>query len=951
VTGLADVSAVAAGEHHGLAITAGGTVWAWGMNETGQLGDGSVTNRSTAVQVTGLSEATGIAAGRSHSLAVKSDGTVQSWGANRFGQLGDGNGVTWPFPAKVNVPAGVAAVAAGYHHTLAARNDGSVWSWGGNQFGQLGDGTMAQRSTPAQLPSLAGMTKVAANGYQNLTLKNDASVWGWGSYNCGSGGAGLCITPVQVSGLSGVSTAIGAGQDFSLAVKIDGSVWSWGLGGYRLGYPESGVRTTPTQINGLSGVTAVAASEGHTLALRSDGTVWSWGSNQAGQLGDGTTTTRVEPAPVTGVAGVVAVAAGPYHSLAVRDDGTLWGWGSNVYGQLGAGMSRSIPMQIGGLSGIVGVAAGWMHSLAVRSDGTVWAMGENSSGRLGDGTRVPRFAPTQVAGLTGVVSVAAGVDHSVARKSDGTIWAWGDNSQGQVGDPRMAERRTPVQVIGLGSPDLSLTMSHSGNFTAGAQGSYSLSVTNVGATASSGNVRVTVTLPSGVSFVSGTGQGWSCSAQGLTVTCNNGAPFAPGVSSALTLTVRVGWTSYPGINVLASVSNAGDLNGSNNTAGDPVEVTPPPGYRFKAVTPCRVVDTRWPAGAFGGPFMGANTTRGFTLPQGGCGIPATAAAYSLNVTVVPRGPLEWLTLWPAGAPQPAVSTLNSYAGDVVANAAIVPAGLGGAVSVFVTNNTDVILDVNGYFESTAPSFFYRDTPCRVVDTRWPDGPLGGPGMGSGQTRTFEVPSSGCGITPNATAYAMNYTVAPSGYLGYLSTWPAGQSMPVVSTLNSWRGKVVANAAIVPAGTGGSVNVFVTDSTHTILDIAGHFGAGGGAGALSFYPVTPCRVVDTRNGAGGFGGPILSAGSTRSFAVPQGGCGIPATAKAYSVNVTVAPSGPLTYLTTWPTGSPQPVVSTLNSWDGAVVANAAIVPAGTGGAISFFVTDSTHLILDINGYFQ
>jgi hypothetical protein len=121
--------------------------------------------------------------------------------------------------------------------------------------------------------------------------------------------------------------------------------------------------------------------------------------------------------------------------------------------------------------------------------------------------------------------------------------------------------------------------------------------------------------------------------------------------------------------------------------------------------------------------------------------------------------------------------------------------------------------------------------------------------------------------------------------------------------------------------------------------------------LSFYPVTPCRVADTRGAAGAFGGPMLGGGSTRNFAVPQSGCGIPGTAKAYSVNVTVVPSGPLSWLTAWPTGTSQPVVSTLNSWDGAVVANAAIVPAGTNGAISIFVTDSTHLIVDISGYFQ
>jgi hypothetical protein len=131
-------------------------------------------------------------------------------------------------------------------------------------------------------------------------------------------------------------------------------------------------------------------------------------------------------------------------------------------------------------------------------------------------------------------------------------------------------------------------------------------------------------------------------------------------------------------------------------------------------------------------------------------------------------------------------------------------------------------------------------------------------------------------------------------------------------------------------------------------VNGYFAPGlpGTPGAMSFYPVTPCRVADTRGAAG----PIMQAGETRSFPVPASGCGVPATAGAYALNVTVVPDGPLSFLTTWPTGSAQPFVSTLNSFDGSVVANAAIVPAGTDGAISVYVTDRTHVIIDINGYF-
>jgi hypothetical protein len=147
---------------------------------------------------------------------------------------------------------------------------------------------------------------------------------------------------------------------------------------------------------------------------------------------------------------------------------------------------------------------------------------------------------------------------------------------------------------------------------------------------------------------------------------------------------------------------------------------------------------------------------------------------------------------------------------------------------------------------------------------------------------------------------------------------------------------------------GSIDVFVTDPADLILDVNGYFayGRAGLPGAMSLYPVTPCRVADTRGSAG----PIMQAEETRSFQVPASGCGVPATAGAYALNFTVVPDGLLSYLTAWPTGSAQPFVSTLNSFDGSVVANAAIVPAGTDGAISVYVTDRTHVIIDINGYF-
>jgi hypothetical protein len=367
--------------------------------------------------------------------------------------------------------------------------------------------------------------------------------------------------------------------------------------------------------------------------------------------------------------------------------------------------------------------------------------------------------------------------------------------------------------------------------------------------------------------------------------------------------------------------------------------------QFIPVTPCRVVDTRNATGAFGGPEIAGGSARTFNLPQGGCGIPSTAMAYSLNVTAVPVQSLAYLAIWPAGQARPTVSTLNSDDGRIKANATITPAGTNGGVSVYVTDAANVILDINGYFVPAGTSSsgleFYPVTPCRVADTRNAVGPLGGPSLTASVGRDFPVQSSSCGIPATALAYSLNITAVPYGPLSWLAAWPSGQSRPLVSTLNSDTGTITANAAIVPAGNGGDISIYVTNSADVVLDVNGYF-APPATGGLSLYTVTPCRVLDTRNGVGEFSG---------TLAVPVSGssCAPPATAQAYVLNATVVPVGVLAYLALWPDGGARPFVSTLNSDDGTITSNMAIVPT-TNGTIDGYATDPTQLILDLSSYF-
>jgi hypothetical protein len=374
----------------------------------------------------------------------------------------------------------------------------------------------------------------------------------------------------------------------------------------------------------------------------------------------------------------------------------------------------------------------------------------------------------------------------------------------------------------------------------------------------------------------------------------------------------------------------------------------PQALQFVAVTPCRLVDTR-PQHAGGGPIPGG-TSRSFPIPQeGGCNIPATAAAYSLNVSVVPFGPMGYLTIWPTGQDKPVVATLNSLDGRIKANAAIVPAGDQGAISIYVTNTTDVILDINGYFVPASGSTLalYPLTPCRVADTRHPNaGGLGSPYLTGGQERSFPIlNATSCNIPSSAAAYSLNFAVVPHGPLGYMTVWPTGQTRPLVSTLNDVPGTIIANAAIVPAGTTGDVSVFPSNDTDVIIDINGYF-APAGPGGLSLYPAAPCRVIDTRHVGNGqpFSGTL-----TPPVDVVHSPCEPPVTAQAYVFNATVVPTGGLGYLTLWPDGQSKPLVSTLNAPDGSITNNMAIVPS-TNGKVDAFASGITQLILDICSYF-
>ncbi|MBL8213482.1 MAG: hypothetical protein JNK87_22380 [Bryobacterales bacterium] len=361
---------------------------------------------------------------------------------------------------------------------------------------------------------------------------------------------------------------------------------------------------------------------------------------------------------------------------------------------------------------------------------------------------------------------------------------------------------------------------------------------------------------------------------------------------------------------------------------------------FIPLAPCRLFDTT---------VTGTATVS----IAGQCGIPAGATAYALTIGVAPVGPLAYLTAWPTGEAQPLVSTLNAFDGQATANTAIIPAGTNGAVNVFATSTTRVTVETSGYFVAgTTGLHFFPVTPCRVADSRAGagfGGAFGTPALTG--ARGLPLLQSACGIPPTAQAVSVNLTAVPRGPLSSLRVYPVGAN-PMGATVQSPLGQIRANAQIVKLGTGAAVNVDSTQTTDFIVDVNGYF-APAAAGGLSYYRVAPCRVVDTRAGeglSGPFGPPALAASGARTVPVPSGRCGVPGTARAYALNVTVVPPGPLAYVTLWPAGTGQPLVSTLNAFEGQILANAAIVPAGANGDIALFAANASDVILDVNGYF-
>jgi alpha-tubulin suppressor-like RCC1 family protein len=490
----------AAGQYFTCSLLSDGTAKCWGNNASGQLGDGTTTDRYQPVPVTGLVNATSLVAGESYACALIQGGTVKCWGYNGNGQLGNGTTTSTSTPVTVAGVSNAVSLSAGRLHVCARLSDNTAKCWGYNGQGQLGDGTTAQRSTAVVVPGLSRITGISAGYQQTCAALEDGQAKCWGDNTYGELGNGntASITPYYyVAGLQNVvEIKLASDESYSCALLSDGTARCWG---YNVSYGMLGdgtatSRNLPVTVSGLSSAVHLFADSVHTCALLNDGTAKCWGYNGTGMLNDGTLTSpRLTPVAMTGVSNIQTVATGYRHTCVLLNDGTVKCVGSNGNGELGnqttiaattMGSVFAFPCGGGGTSNVCAaactpttctaqgvtsgsiadgcggtlycggtylprMAAGQYFTCSLLSDGTAKCWGNNASGQLGDGTTLDKWQPVPVTGLANATSLVAGESYACALIQGGTVKCWGYNGNGQLGNNTTTSTSTPVAVTGV----------------------------------------------------------------------------------------------------------------------------------------------------------------------------------------------------------------------------------------------------------------------------------------------------------------------------------------------------------------------------------------------------------------------------------------------------------------------------------------------------------------------
>jgi alpha-tubulin suppressor-like RCC1 family protein len=360
-----------------------------------------------------------------HSLAIKTDGTLWAWGDNHNGQLGDGTQIDALLPKQIDVDTDWKMVATANDHSLAIKTDGTLWVWGDNHNGQLGDGAQIDALFPKQIDTDNDWEMVATANDHSLAIKTDGTLWAWGDNDHGQLGID-CKPHYYLSGgykencdrkfpvRIGADTdwkIVSVGRSSSFAIKTDGTLWAWGYNYfYQLGDRTRIDALFPKQIDTDINWKMVSAGGSHSLAIKTDGTLWAWGQKDSGQLGDGKKNNAVFPRQIDTDTDWKMVSAGGSHSLAIKTDGTLWAWGYNHNGQLGIGCKphyflegvykgncdREFPVRVGRNTDWKIITAGSGGSFGIKADGTLWRWGGSYVGTVDYGVEPYPYSPRQI---------------------------------------------------------------------------------------------------------------------------------------------------------------------------------------------------------------------------------------------------------------------------------------------------------------------------------------------------------------------------------------------------------------------------------------------------------------------------------------------------------------------------------------------------------------------------
>jgi alpha-tubulin suppressor-like RCC1 family protein len=336
----------------------GDQLWAWGDNTFGAVGDNTNTvSRSTPRQEFTSSTNWDQISASDNVLAVKTNGTLWAWGRDSGGELGDNTSlIDKSTPVQVGTATNWKQISASSSHSTAIKTDGTLWSWGVNTVGQLGDGTVTAKSTPVQVGTATNWKQVTAGSTYTLAIKTDGTLWSWGQNSNGQLGDGTIavrVIPTQEFTSSTNWKQVEAGSGHTVAIKTDGTLWAWGrndngqIGDNTQGTLGANSRSTPRQVGTATNWKQVDAGGGTTAAIKTDGTLWAWGGNSAGQVGDNTNASRSTPTRVGTSNNWKQVSVGLNNIGAIKTNGTLWTWGWNANGQLGDNtlLSRSTPIQ------------------------------------------------------------------------------------------------------------------------------------------------------------------------------------------------------------------------------------------------------------------------------------------------------------------------------------------------------------------------------------------------------------------------------------------------------------------------------------------------------------------------------------------------------------------------------------------------------------------------------